>query len=501
MIPEAMTSGFSPGPFFAFEVLYFASLIFLSVLGFHRYRLCWLYLKSRISRKTVAPVPDSHLPSVTVQIPVYNEVCVVKRIIEAACDMEYPRSLIEIQVLDDSTDQTSQIARGVIEDKSREGFKITHIRRGTRRGYKGGALRDAFDNARGEFTALFDADFIPPRDFLLRTVARFSDPRVGIVQARWGHLNLRQSLLTRLQGILLDGHFAVEQTGRSGCGLFLNFNGTASVIRKQCILSSGGWQEDTVAEDLDLSCRAQLNGWKIDYIEDLVCPAEIPSGIDAFKSQQSRWAEGGIQNAKKFLPEIFSRKDISAGFKTEAAFHMLGNFSSLLFLAVLFSAAVISIGGRSVPGNIYSSIGAVTFASGSGIFFFYVFAVLDSRSGGNVAGRLAIVPLAMALWAGMSVNTTNALIGSFAGRRGKFERTPKTASTEAKSLPVAIYGSRFRFAALVEMAISLILVFCAVKTNIPDSFLKGFLCVFAAAFFYVSLLSLKQGLGHFAAGS
>ncbi len=486
----------------ALEILYFASLTFLSAMGFHRYRLCWLRLKTRAVRKqSPAPVPDSELPFVTVQIPVYNEVYVVKRVIEAVCGMDYPGQSVEIQVLDDSTDGTSEIAREVIERKKRQGFAISHIRRDTRRGYKGGALREAFESARGEFLALFDADFIPPRDFLRRAIAGFSDPSVGAVQARWTHINLKQSLLTRMQAVFLDGHFLVEQSGRSVSGLFLNFNGTASVLRSECVRSSGGWQDDTVAEDLDLSCRAQLNGWKIRYMRDLHCPAELPSDLNAFKSQQSRWASGGIQNARKFLPAILSRKDLSAGFKTEAAFHMLGNLSSPAFLSAIFSAVAINLMGGTLSGAVYSVFGITAFLASGGIFAFYLLATFDSDSGENPRRRIWTIPFAIVFWAGMSLSNTKAVVRSLAGGGREFVRTPKTASAGGGAPVSNLYGSRFDSAALFECVVSLALVFLATLVSPDGALLKILLHIFAAAFFYVSFLSIKQSLGRFAQGS
>ncbi len=487
-------------PVFLFEIVYFASMVFLSSLGLHRYRLCGLYLKAR-GKKPSECAPPPELPSVTVQLPVYNEQYVVERLIEAACSLDYPHHLLEIQVLDDSTDRTSEIAAETVRRKKAEGLSISHIRRETRRGYKAGALKDAAAKANGEITALFDADFVPPRDFLLRAVGSFSDPSVGIAQARWGHINLRQSLLTRLQSIFLDGHFLIEQTGRAAAGVFLNFNGTATLIRASCLSSCGGWQEDTVAEDLDLSCRAQLGGWKIKYLRDLVCPAELPPDVQAFKSQQSRWATGGIQNAFKFLGEIIRRKDLSAGFKTEAAFHMLGNLSSPFFLLAVFSAVVISVKGGTVPAPVYSVFGAAAFLASGGIFAFYTLCAFDSRGGENAIGRLLAVPLTVVLWAGMSVSNTRAVLRAVAGKRGEFVRTPKTASTGSLFKKAGVYGSRFDFSALVEFAFSVALAAIALRPGEKDAFLQTLLLVFSAAFFYVSTLSVKQHLQRFAGRS
>ncbi|WP_462137843.1 glycosyltransferase [Candidatus Mycalebacterium sp.] len=483
---------------FPVEVLYFVSLSLLSIMGFHWYRLCWLYLKTR-KRSSFLPAPpdDSRLPSVTVQIPVYNEVYVVKRVIEAVCAMDYPSHLLEIQVLDDSTDETSNIAYEVIEREKQRGVNISHVRRRTRRGFKAGALKDAFGSARGEFIALFDADFVPVRDFLRKVLGCFSDPRVGIAQARWGHTNMEQSILTRLQSVFLDGHFVIEQAGRSASGLFLNFNGTASVIRRECLISSGGWHEDTMAEDLDLSCRAQLKGWRIEYLKDLVCPAEIPSDIAAFKSQQRRWTGGGVQNARKFLATLISNKEFSAAFRIEAAFHMLRSFLSPLFHFYLFSAVVIAIAGGSFPASAYNLVGASAFAASGGIFLFYTLAVMESSPGRKI-WRFAAVPFVIVLLSGISISNAHEVYRCLAGRGGGFVRTPKTASATPAG---HIYGQKFNFTAFFELAAAGALLFCAFAGGVKDPLMKGILTAFSGAFLYVFFLSVKTHLERFFRGS
>ncbi len=480
------------------EILYLLCLLFLSAMGFHRYRLCWLFLKNRSRAQACPPaLPDSQLSSVTVQLPVYNEVYVVERVIEAVCAMDYPQHLIEIQVLDDSTDETSKIARAVVERKKSEGFRISHICRKTRRGYKGGALENGSFSASGEFMALFDADFVPPRDFLRRALGCFSDSSIGIVQARWGHINMNQSRLTNLQSIFLDGHLVVEQTGRSASGVFLNFNGTASVIRSSCLESSGGWHSDTLAEDLDLSCRAQLNGWKIRYVSDLICPSELPSDIGAFKSQQRRWTCGGVQNAFKFLAEIFSRKDLSAGFKTEAAFHMLGNFSSPFFLISLFSAVVVSAAGGKLPRFVYQFVGTAAFIATGGVLLFYLLAVINSAPREKIR-RLAAAPFVMHLWAGISISNAREVVRCLTGGAREFVRTPKTAAGTGVSAADCAAAARFDFGALFELSVSLALLFFAFAGGVTDAFMRFLLAFFSLAFFYVSFLSLKPYLGRLA---
>jgi cellulose synthase/poly-beta-1,6-N-acetylglucosamine synthase-like glycosyltransferase len=244
-------------------------------------------------------IPPRDWPRVTIQLPIYNERYVVKRLIKAVCRIDYPGDLLEVQVLDDSTDDTVEIARAAIKEMQAQGADIVHVRRDNRSGFKAGALKEGLKTAKGELIAVFDADFIPNRDFLKESVPYFKNHRIGMLQIRWGHINSDYSLLTRAQSIGIDGHFGVEQASRAWSGFFMNFNGTAGVWRKTTIQEAGGWQADTLTEDLDLSYRAQLKGWKLMFAPQVVCPAEVPVTINAFKSQQHRWAKGSIQTAKK----------------------------------------------------------------------------------------------------------------------------------------------------------------------------------------------------------
>jgi len=275
--------------------------------GFHRYYLILIYL--RVRRNSIKPKKIfTNLPKVTIQLPLYNEIYVVKRLINAVCKVDYPKELLEIQVLDDSTDETSSVARNEVEKFKKKGFNIKYIHREKREGYKAGALKEGMEKAEGEYFAIFDADFIPHPDILKKTLPHFTDPLVGMVQVRWEHINKNYSLLTRIQSLLLDGHFVIEHIARSRSGRFFNFNGTAGIWRKKCIESAGGWKSDTLTEDLDLSYRAQIKGWKFVYLLDVTSPAELPVEINAFKNQQFRWAKGGIQTAKKILPTIIKNK-------------------------------------------------------------------------------------------------------------------------------------------------------------------------------------------------
>src|SRR5690349_9041195 len=314
-------------------VLYFFVLSILAIYGWHRYYLVYLYMKNR--DKVPAPPPAlSHFPPVTIQLPIYNEMYVADRLIDAVCEMTYPRELLEIQVLDDSTDETTEIAELAVRRHAARGFNISYHHRVDRRGYNAGALEAGLKSAQGELIAIFDADFIPSADFLLRTLPYFAtDERIGMVQARWGHINSDYSLLTKIQSILLDAHFVLEHGGRNRAGCFFNFNGTAGIWRREAIIDAGGWQHDTLTEDLDLSYRAQLRGWHFVFLPNLISPAELPVEMNSFKSQQHRWAKGSIQTCRKLLPQILSA-DIPLGIKAEAFFHLTANFNYPLMVVL-----------------------------------------------------------------------------------------------------------------------------------------------------------------------
>ncbi len=304
---------------------YFFVLIILAVYGWHRYYLVYLYMRNR-GREPRSGPPLLPLPVVTVQLPLYNEMYVADRLIESVCRIEYPRELLEIQVLDDSVDETRSIAELAVRRFAEEGIDIKYFHRTDRTGFKAGALEAGLKVARGEFIAIFDADFTPGSDFLARLMPHLADPGVGMVQARWGHINQDYSLLTKIQSILLDGHFVLEHGGRYRSGRFFNFNGTAGVWRRQAIDEAGGWQHDTLTEDLDLSYRAQLRGWRFVFVSSVIAPAEVPVEMNGFKSQQHRWAKGSIQTCCKLLPTIL-RANLPLGVKVEAFFHLTANFN------------------------------------------------------------------------------------------------------------------------------------------------------------------------------
>lgn len=317
----------------AMMVPYFVVLIILSVYGLHRYAMIRGYWKHRAQFSEIPPQRFEQLPRVTIQLPIYNEQYVVERLLEETAKIEYPRELLQIQVLDDSTDETHAFTRRLVEEYRETGLPIEYIHRENRHGFKAGALQNGLKTATGEIVAIFDADFVPPRDFLGRTVHFFADPNVGMVQTRWAYLNRHYNVLTEVQAMLLDGHFVLEHVARAGSGVFFNFNGTAGILRKSMIEDAGGWQHDTLTEDSDLSYRAQMKGWKFVYVPSIECPSELPVETYSFQVQQSRWAKGLTQVAKKLLPSIL-RSDLPFRVKAEAFLHLTPNISYPLMIIV-----------------------------------------------------------------------------------------------------------------------------------------------------------------------
>jgi cellulose synthase/poly-beta-1,6-N-acetylglucosamine synthase-like glycosyltransferase len=317
----------------AIVIAYFTILGILSFYGLHRYIMVFLFHKYQ--NKVVSPKSRfEELPRVTVQIPSYNEMYVMERVIDAVCAFDYPRSLLDIQVLDDSTDETQRIASGAVERWKNQGVDISYIHRENRAGFKAGALENGLRTAKGEFVAIFDADFVPESDFLQKSIHYFTDPQVGMVQGRWEHLNRGYSFLTKTQAIFLDGHFVLESFTRFLSGRFFNFNGTAGILRRSTIEDAGGWEHDTLTEDLDLSYRAQIKGWKFVFLRDLAVPAELPVEINSFKSQQCRWAKGAMQTCKKTLAKVL-KGNFRPAEKLEAWYHLTGNVTYPLMVVYL----------------------------------------------------------------------------------------------------------------------------------------------------------------------
>ena len=411
--------------------IYVISLLFLCTFGLYRLYLSLLYKYY----KPIIVSPKSkfkELPRVTVQLPVFNEMYVVERLISAVCKIDYPKDLLEIQVLDDSTDNTSKIALNCVEEYKQKGFDISFLHRDNRKGYKAGALEEGLRVAKGEFIAIFDADFLPPSDFLKNTIDYFTDDKVGIVQTRWGHLNQDYSVLTKAQSVLLDGHFIIEQPTRYRHDVFFNFNGTAGMLRKSCINDSGGWQHDTLTEDLDLSYRAQLSGWKLVYLKDVVCNAELPVDMNAFKSQQHRWAKGGIQTAKKLLPTILMHPEFSFKVKAEAFFHLLGNISYLLLLVLLTFMVPMGYFWKSIGWENVVIINLLTISAGTGSIFYFYYLTIKEVHGVKWKQYFKYIFVALGLGAGLALNNSKAIVEALFGKQSEFRRTPKFAVQSQK---------------------------------------------------------------------
>jgi cellulose synthase/poly-beta-1,6-N-acetylglucosamine synthase-like glycosyltransferase len=469
---------------------YFFVLVILAVYGWHRYYLVFLYMKN----KDRQPVPAGLdlLPTVTIQLPIYNEMYVADRLIDEVCKLDYPRELLEIQVLDDSSDETRTVAEQAVRRNALQGIDITYIHRTDRLGYKAGALDAGMKQARGEYIAIFDADFMPPEDFLRRTVPFFGDPRIAMVQARWGHINQEYSLLTKIQSILLDGHFVLEHGGRNRSGLFFNFNGTAGIWRRTAIVDAGGWQHDTLTEDLDLSYRAQLRGWKFVFLPDLVAPAEVPVEMNSFKSQQHRWAKGSIQTCRKLLPHIL-RADVPLGVKTEAFFHLTANFNYPLMcvLSVLMAPAMII---RYTMGWYEMLLIDVPLfiAATASVGNFYM--VCQRELHKDWLTRLKYLPFLMSIGIGLAVNNTRAVLEALFNQQSEFARTPKyRIEADADEWIGKKYRQSFVVQPLIELALGLYFtatVFYALANGIYGTL--PFLVLFQAGFLYMGLLSILQ---------
>jgi cellulose synthase/poly-beta-1,6-N-acetylglucosamine synthase-like glycosyltransferase len=410
---------------------YLGALVLLSVYGGHRLFLTVQYWRVRRARAAPLPLPlPAALPVITVQLPLFNERYVAERLIDRVTELDWPRDLLQIQVLDDSTDDTFDICRRKVEALRRAGHDIEHLHRVQRTGFKAGALEAGLGSARGQLVLILDADFLPPRDLLRRTVGHFEDPGVGMVQVRWGHLNRGQSLLTRIQALLLDGHFVIEQTARERSGRLFNFNGTAGLWRRETIIDAGGWQHDTLTEDLDLSYRALLRGWRFVYLVDEVAPAELPADMNAFKSQQFRWAKGSVEVARKLLPQIL-RSRLRAAAKLEACFHLTQNVPYLLTLLLLLCAGPALV---LRPGSTGEMLWLHLPLLGATAATFGAYMVVSQRALGHGLWRtILLLPALVAVIAGISVNQARAVLEGALGQASEFVRTPKHGSTDGQS--------------------------------------------------------------------
>ena len=471
--------------------LYFALLACLSIYGVHRCYLVYLYTKYRGPASDDRPTEYQSAPPVTVQLPLYNEMYVVERLIDAVARLDHPHARLEIQVLDDSTDETRRIAKRAVARWADQGLNIQYLHRAVRTGFKAGALADGLRRANGEFVAIFDADFVPPSDFLTRTLPSFNDARVGLVQARWGYVNEGCSLLTRVQAILLDAHFILEHGARSRGGCFFNFNGTAGIWRREAINAAGGWQYDTLTEDLDLSYRAQLAGWRFVFLPEVVAPAEVPVEMNAFKTQQHRWAKGSIQTCLKVLPAVL-RADLPLRVKVEAFFHLTANFNYplMLTLAVLMVPALfvrVTMGWYTLLLVDLPLFCAATLS----VVNFYALSQIACRR--DWVAQMRYIPAVMAVGIGLSVNNTAAVIGALFNRRTHFVRTPKYGVVHAGDDWISKrYGQPVVGQPLVEIGLGLYFTGAVLYAASAQFLALPFLCLFQVGFLYMGCLSLLQ---------
>ncbi len=417
-------------------VIYGLLLSFILLFSIIQLQLAFAYVKKDKHVRMMPPPNFGILPIVTVQLPLYNERHVVERLIDQVAKMDWPHERFEVQVLDDSTDMTRDLAAGRIAHWREKGVDIVHVRRPDRTGFKAGALSFGLERAKGDLIAVFDADFLPPAD-MLRTIAPwFNDPKMGMVQTRWGHVNRDGNLLTRLQAFGLDAHFSVEQVGRSGLGHFINFNGTAGVWRKACIVDAGGWRPDTLTEDLDLSYRAQLKGWHFHYLEDVESPAELPAAMNALKTQQYRWNKGAAECAKKHLPSVFRSADLTFSTKMHALFHLMNStiFVSILGTALL-SVPLLLVKQSHPEFRVLFNVAVIFTFALLVLTGFYWIAHRKRLSGWRGALQfLWTFPVFLSVSMGLSLHNAIAVLEGYAGKRTPFLRTPKAGSSGGKQV-------------------------------------------------------------------
>ena len=478
----------------ALLIPYFIVLVILAAYGGHRYWLVYLYYKHKKNKTTEPAARFENLPRVTAQLPIFNEQYVVDRLLDAVCRLDYPKDKLDIQLLDDSTAEPVDVARALVDRYAALGNPVVYLHRTNREGFKAGALEAGLKTAKGEFVAIFDADFVPPPDFLLKCVHHFTDPKVGMVQTRWTHINRHYSVLTEVEAILLDGHFVLEHSGRSRSGVFFNFNGTAGMWRRSAIDEAGGWEHDTLTEDTDLSYRAQLKGWKFVYLQDVECPAELPVEMTAFKTQQARWAKGLIQVSKKILPKVL-KSDVSRHQKIEAWYHLTANFSYplMIILSVLLMPAMIIRFYQGWFQMLYIDL-PLFMASTFSISSFYLVSQKELFPK-NWPRAVLYLPLLMALGIGLTVTNTIAVLEAVIGKQTAFARTPKYRVESKKDKVLgAKYRKRLGWVPWIELLIGTyfaLAIYYAITNE--NYFTVPFLLLFVLGYWVTGLMSLLQG--------
>jgi Glycosyltransferase like family 2 len=470
--------------------LYCTVLLVLCTYGAHRASLvfqCMRY-KRRIERASRSvSVPDSELPSVTVQLPLYNEATVVRRLLNAAGALDYPSDRLELQVLDDSTDETEGIARAAVEELRERGINAVYLRRPDRHGYKAGALDFGLQQASGELIAIFDADFVPQSSFLKEIVGHFTDPRIGMVQTRWEHMNRDHSLLTSIQALMLDGHHMVENRARFGAGNMFNFSGTGGIWRRQAIQDAGGWEHDTLTEDLDLSYRAQLAGWRFVYRGDVLTPAELPEDMSSFRAQQYRWAKGTVQTARKLLLRV-AKSELTLAQRVEACFHMLPHmaYPMMVLLTLLLLPALVFMPASDVRTLLLIDLPLCLGATGSLATFYAMAEIAQGRSAWGAMKRL---PALIALGAGLAPHLSSAVFDGMRSMAGEFVRTPKRGEQRG----------RYRQYAKLPMTEIALAAVCAgsvvASLETGHYFATPFAALFMSGYSYVAALVIQEQFG------
>lgn len=500
-----MTPGIlEPFVYYSLSALYLLCLSGLFLYGTNCYVLLLLFYRNR--RKGEKEYQDvlkdferspwkKDLPRVTVQLPIYNERYVVGRLAKAVSALDYPRDRLEIQLLDDSTDDSVEIISELVTDYRKQGIPIAHLQRSNRQGFKAGALREGMEKASGEFFAIFDADFVPPPDFLRKTVPYFLNPKVGMVQVRWSHINPDYSLLTRAQSIGIDSHFSIEQGARAWSGLFLNFNGTAGIWRREAISEAGGWQADTLTEDMDLSYRAQLAGWQLKYLLEVACPAELPAQMAAFKSQQFRWAKGSMQTARKIIPTLL-KTPCSWFAKWQAILHMTHYMvHPLMLVTILLSYPVVLIQkNESRPWLLIGAFILFLMATlGPSILYLASQRLLYS----DWRSRIRWISLMTLIGTGVSLNNARAVLEGLLFSGGKFIRTPKFGVFRPDDLRARImgYGLKMDLLPYLEFALGAYALFALSKAmTTPAILISPFFFMYTCGFFYIALKGIGESL-------
>ena len=477
----------NPFTSFVFD-LFIISAIIITAYTVNFYYLAFI---SR-TRKETHPTIDWGTPSVTVQLPIYNEKYVAKRLVDAVCNMDYPKDKLRIMVCDDSDDDTVELLGGVVDDYKKQGFNIEHVRRGTRKGYKAGALKHAMKTTDTDLVAIFDADFIPPTWFLKRAIPHFSKPKIGLVQCRWGHVNENYSALTQVQALSIDFHFLVEQKAKSNSHLFMNFNGTAGIWRRECIEDAGGWHTATLVEDLDLSYRAQMKGWKCLFLPDIVVDAELPAQMNGAKRQQFRWAKGSIQCAIKLLSDIGLKRNVAIEAKIQAFIQLTRHIVYPLVL-IQFLALPILLASQI---NLYvvSVLPAITIATylamGPGAYLIVIHGMYDK----SWKSRAKLLPSLLVYNAGMSVNNTVAVFDAVLGKKNEFHRTPKYGIvTKKDDWRDKAYNLPFTQTTLLEVffgVYGIMGIFISIFSNNPV--FVPIILLQTLGFFYIAYMSLSH---------